>query len=644
MTISWVNNVPDPTGVQGDDNQVLCVSSPDGTSSVNIGSLPYPDEDGMVFSIWMKAATETTVAINALGATGTVTVTTDWSRFRVVIATPAGTAISLIPAAGSGNVYMAMAQLEMGETPSDWRDAQQDYTSKTEFNIVNGKVETVVETVDSVVRETAIPGQYQVYVGGTNGNSFVSEDSNGVTVMEITKDSFTVNTGTVEFNVPNESLRIDDNGASMDNLTVNQNLVAPNIAQMYTGKPLVYISSVASSTDTYDVYPTLQDFLDAINYRVVQNQNIVVYVNETQYGEHMLMGVIGARGITITGSQTTHTAINGRLSVLSCVIPVSIQYLDFTYDPSTLVAEDNHAITVMACQYVAIEHCKITTSSTDRYCVSCKCGSVIGITDCELYAWQYGYLIYLGTGCKLFCENVSGGDTTALYLNANSSIIMWSGTRPNGDYIDDNKCIYVPSDLSTLTAAPTIIPPQPINPVIQYETTLTAWQTGSARSSDNWVSNLRWQNENYIRQGAGDTDRYIGVAWFDPSTLPSGTKIVKSVSLKLKRNADAGSSRAIPVTAYSNTVTKGTSNPHSGMTNQVALGTMLKGDETNFSASGGNLLAIAQAVVDGTANAIVFYADDTPTGKSGNYSTSWARFDGVGESVVPTLTIVYEVS
>ena len=169
---------------------------------------------------------------------------------------------------------------------------------------------------------------------------------------------------------------------------------------------------------------------------------------------------------------------------------------------------------------------------------------------------------------------------------------------------------------------------------------MTANNTGAAYSENNW-STASWQNTSYIRQGAGDTARYIGAVWFDTSGLPSGTKTVKSAVLTIKRNSDAGGSRPVSVVVFSNNVTKGSTNPYLGKGTDTSLGIIYKGDISPF--SNNSLVAIAQAIVNGTANAICFYApNDTPTGVTNNFSANWARFDGVGESAPPTLTITYE--
>lgn len=180
-----------------------------------------------------------------------------------------------------------------------------------------------------------------------------------------------------------------------------------------------------------------------------------------------------------------------------------------------------------------------------------------------------------------------------------------------------------------------------------YDATLIASATGTVRSSDNWGNNVRWQTgteSNYLRQGAGSTDRYMGCIWFDMSSLQSGTKTVKSATLTLTRNASTGATAARPVTIYSTTADKGNNgvNPYSGFANETQLGSMLKGE--TIAISDGGIIDIAQAIVNGTANAIAIYIGDTPTGQNDKFSTNWARFDGYGETTPPALTITYTVT
>lgn len=669
MTISWVNYITNPAGQSGDDYKVMAVRGADGTSSVKIGSLPHPNEGSMVFSIWWKVATTpTTATVNALGATATnIPITADWTRYYITIPSPSGTDIYITPAQTTTTIYMAMAQLEMGDTPSDWRESQDGFATKTELNIVDGKIESVVETVDSVVKETLTPGQYQVVVGGSTGNSLVALDENDATIMQITKDGFAVNSGNstvmqitpeaftvvnsaatdpnnqtsleitprsfmvnteeLEFNVPDQSLRMDGDGASMDNLTVNNKLTAPNIAQLYDGPTSITVAP------GFNV-ESIQAVFDTLNGKIV-NSDVSIRVVDDSYEYVTLSGLMGSGSITIVGTgESEPVDLHGGIVLKNNQIPISISTWNiYGGDPAS-------SIKISGCSYVKCSNVTVVNDNANGALIYLENGTSAYLDEVGVYS--NGTLMYAGPTVNLTCHNIKGSTTDGFYLYGDGARITWDGSRPSGMFFAYRPCLIAASASTLDGLTPDSGSSQPPTPTV-YEATLTAYQTGSARSGNNW-SSATWQSQNYIRQGAGDTDRYIGVAWFNPSTLQSGTKTVKSVLLTLRRNSDAGSSRAISVTAYSNNVTKNVSNPHSGMANETYLGTISKGETRSFSAASGNLLVTAQAIVNGTANAIVFYANDTPTGKSGNYSTNWARLDGIGETYVPTLTITYEVS
>ena len=220
---------------------------------------------------------------------------------------------------------------------------------------------------------------------------------------------------------------------------------------------------------------------------------------------------------------------------------------------------------------------------------------------------------------------------------------MWNGTRPSGTFDNVNSvpcliaCSAQSGNLDDLAidrgSAPT--PPAPT-----YTINIPANNSGNAYSKNNWAT-CTWQSvaqANYVRQGADNNAQYAGCMWFSkPNDMPASVT-VKSAILTLRRNSEAGKSGPVAVTVYSNTVTKDSGNPYVGMQNATYLGNIEKGAISDVSAPG--LVTIAQALMDGTANAIVFYCGDSPTGTVGRYSTNWARFDGVDETV-PSLTITY---
>lgn len=547
-----------------------------------------------------------------------------------------------MPPSGAPDIYMAMAQLEMGEVPSDWRESQDGFATKTELNIVDGKVETVVETVDSVVRETATPGQYQVYV--TGNNSMVAENG-GETVMQLTPGMFYVNTNVIELSAPNESLRIDGNGANMDNLTVNQNLIAPNIARRYGGKSLIYISSTMSTTNDYDVYPTLQEAFAALNFMLIEN-NVEIRVAETQYGILHLYGINGGGIITVkgwNGNSEDQVTVNGRLCVNGCNIPIIIRSLLLVYDTQTTVSTEEPVVDISACRYVELFSGRITTSNANQYCIRVMYGSAVRVREIYLYSWSYGRLIYAGNGCRLMCDWLYGGDSTAIYLNANSSFVSWTGSRPNGDYIDDGACLFIPSDLNTLDAQPQIIPPAPVNPTKQYRAELKAILSGTYNSTTGtWetATSSDTNRGNHLYQGRYDSPLFAGCMWFDTSDIPT-TANVKNVALTFKRYSGAGGSSPVAVHLYTTPLSGKTGDPRLQAIDRGVLTTSIANGETQTVSTAGLTGAVELLVETGGARGLMFYVEESVS-SGRHYSPNYARFDGVGDPVVPTLTITYE--
>lgn len=608
----------------------------------------------MVFSIWWRTwsgSGGSTVQVTALGKTETASITTSWTRYHMAISNPSGTDITILPPNGAPNIYLCMAQLEVGETPSDWRESQEQYASQAEFTITQGKVETAVTALDSVVRETAIPGNYQVFVSG--GNSMVSETTvggNTETTMEITPESFTVNTGRVELSVPNESLRVDGDGASMRNLTVTDSLIAPNVAQLYTGKNRIWVKAGETSTSQHDAYDTLTAALSALSNKMISGgKDIQIYVLEDQYGDAKLTGVFGNAFITIigaarSGSQiiATDRDVNGRLYFGDCTSTIRLSGINVFYNANNTKS----ACTFEQCMMVIATDCDFVLdkdSSEDRAAFEISWATSAILTNCYVYSY-YGSAIRAGQCTRLHCKDISG--MGGLALETTGAVVTWTGTIPRGDFDCLENSIWNPADMRTLSVDPPYPDPEPTPPVITpIETVqIPAYQTGNAYSKNSWAG-CTWQSSsqgNYIRQGADNNAQYMGCAWFVKPSSITGNVTVKSAMLTLRRNTDTGGSNPVSVTIYSNMVTKDTGNPNTNKQNETYLGYIAKGEALDFSTDG--LKNIAQAIMDGTANCVVIYANDNPTGTSGRYSSNWARFDGIDETIIPVLTVTYQQS
>ena len=62
---------------------------------------------------------------------------TTWERYHIVNTTPRGNNVIVYPSSGA-TIYFYMAQLEMGDSPSDWRPAPED--EETEIDSLKQRV------------------------------------------------------------------------------------------------------------------------------------------------------------------------------------------------------------------------------------------------------------------------------------------------------------------------------------------------------------------------------------------------------------------------------------------------------------------------------------------------------------------------
>lgn len=329
--------------------------------------------------------------------------------------------------------------------------------------------------------------------------------------------------------------------------------------------------------------------------------------------------------------------LSGDLGFVNCSSPIKLAGLHVS------LGSTSDGLLVDGCHYVSFLGLVINGSNDYTNLLVISNGSTVYMQECAFYRSES--LISAWPGTTLVCHNIMGAPTlsTGRFLSAAGASIMWYGTRPSGvfDNANTTPCLIACSastnnleDLSIDTGSA----PQP--PARTYQVSIPANNSGNAYSKNNWAT-CTWQSTaqaNYVRQGADNNAQYAGCMWFSkPNDMPASVT-VKSAILTLRRNSEAGKSGPVAVTVYSNTVTKDSGNPYVGVQNATYLGNIEKGAISDVSAPG--LVTIAQALMDGTANAIVFYCGDSPTGTVGRYSTNWARFDGIDETV-PSLTITY---
>ena len=424
------------------------------------------------------------------------------------------------------------------------------------------------------------------------------------TSVAITKDRFHVETSEFEIDVPGgESFHLDADGGSMDNLTVNRRLIAPNIAEKYAGAALI---TAGPNGD----FAGLQEALNALNDRVLSGAVTLRLLGDF-YESATLGGLTGRGSLTIQGQ--SH-ALSGGLTITGCGCPVRIESLKVTGtgdDPAVLLAADSH-----------VRLYDVTVNGSGAYeAVSVTDGTSAELTDCALY--NAVSLLYAGPNASLCCTSLCGGDG-AYALTASGARWVWSGTRPDGMYDEITACLHSPADLTALPVAPGDAESQAEPPAL-----LTCWLP--ARLAGTNAGGSSWMSEDAMRQGRYDSTQYAGCMWFNVSGLAG--KTVRSAALTLTRASGAGGSSPVAVTLYTTPVTGRSGNPLTGAVSFGQLGSIGNGETKEFALPA----AAVQALCDGTAGALMLYAGDTALRSGRRYSANYAKFDGD-----PVLTVVYQ--
>ena len=570
--------------------------------------------------------------------------------------------ITFLPPAGASEIYMAMAQLEVGSFASDWRDATDDFATTAEFNIFTDEINAKVEEIGqgySMFRQTS--SGIELFVSGgdsigvdneddetymkitkdgmfvdSNGETFMTinedgftVDSGGLTTMTIGKENFQVDTKVIELNVPNNSLRIDNNGASMDNLTVSKNFYAPNLPRIYSGATNVHIGDGTTGS-----FPTLSAFAKTINYTILNKVvNVTVY-NHT-YERVEFTGIIGGGRLNITYDDDWE--LHGRIAFFNCFVPIYVSLMRVISPESTSPADN--VLDVYACQYVSFTSCYFFGGHNDTGIVISR-GASVYFANCTFE--DANPLITVDVGCRLTCNTIKGGSADGVYLVGAGATILWCGSRPQGSsYFPSTNppCVTVPADLDndlTPVGDSTTVPATDVQ-----QMTVTATLTKTAYSDNAFAGSARWMSEASLRQGKLDEDQYGGYIQFGSLAGLHG-KTIQSAILTLCRNPDTGTSNPITSHLYVTPLTNpnGTENPKTGSVFVGDMGVCVKGEPMDYSSD--SLVSAIQGIVNGTYGGLFIYINDTstPYGSQYKYSANYGKFYGT-DGNAPTLTIAY---
>lgn len=169
--------------------------SADRSDAIKVTTLPYPLGYKLTFSMWsISDGDGTDMIINVLGKVETVHIEPYWTRCEILIEEPVGRDILITPV-GSTKFWLYKAQLELGEAASDWVPSPDEFYSGSVISM----------------------NEHEVYIGT---EVFEVDIANGA-----------------------ELLHIDEDGVVTNNMTVNKKIIAPNIAEKYTGASTVTLGA-----------------------------------------------------------------------------------------------------------------------------------------------------------------------------------------------------------------------------------------------------------------------------------------------------------------------------------------------------------------------------------------------------------------
>ena len=161
--------------------------------------------------------------------------------------------------------------------------------------------------------ETLYLADFKIESGGvaTDWESAPGELFAGTSVA-ITKDHFHVETNEFEIDAPGgETFHLDAEGGSMDNLTINRRLIAPNMAEKYAGAALITVGAAGD-------YTSLQAACNALNGRVLTG-GVTLTLLQDAFENVSLGGVNGQGRLTILGGGHTLTgACASRPAAAAC--------------------------------------------------------------------------------------------------------------------------------------------------------------------------------------------------------------------------------------------------------------------------------------------------------------------------------------
>ena len=457
------------------------------------------------------------------------------------------------------------------------------------------------------------------------------EEFTAGSTVTITEDRVDISTPLFSVNTYSDDgyIRVSASGVETGHLS------ASNVADRYDGPAAITVNASAAS-DGLNTFRTLTDALAALSGKWL-DFDVTVFV-ETNTIENVitLTGVYGRGSIIVNGGGKT---ANGRLVLSNCA-SVFINNLSVACPGEVSVVQALRVQSLVLSGCVIVSNYVRGTSNPpppgakglEVYNGSAR------ITNCTLSALRLGVVAAIGG--NVYVQNCSGScGVYGLVANADGKIgIAASGTIPSGGsgstYTQDGGQIIGTGSSQGGTT--------PVTPTTTTTATFSASVSKTRGGESGWLTGAPTMQSGLLGSASNNN---VGAMWFDLSSLAGKTVQSASITLtRLKRFADGtyvdGSSGAIILYAETATVSA------SGATGSTGLGTVANQSEIGRWSPGATVTAAlppaaVQAIINGTARALVIYSTDSALVSGKSYSANYGAFAGVGQSGAPVLSVTY---
>lgn len=462
-----------------------------------------------------------------------------------------------------------------------------------------------------------------------SGSASTFDADNGIYLgtngLSVSGNNYKAHFNTSEFlvNVGNENaaIRIDGDGAVMENLTVTGKFIANNINQ-YSGLSIL----------TADTADELFNILNSLN-NTILTFPIEITINNNLNGYFTLQGIVGSGSITIK-CLTNTIKIYGGIEIINCMIPIEI-YPSFIYGTGSQLPP----LQISNCCNVKIYSPLIDGINSIITLINIK-NSTVYLNEISL---MQAFMPIAVNSSFLYCENLKGGSSTSMLFGGENSFISWVGTRHEAMSYQDSTCITkgrinsntITDDLMQLPVGSNS-QTLPTNPDKIYSYSTEADITGTYKNS--WDSTTNQYGNLY--QGIWETgNNNAGFIHFNLSSL--NNKTILSAGLTLKRISGAGGSSPIKIQIWTTTCeNKNQGNPLDNKFYCGEIGEINNGESKTFYSS--YIIEAIQAIVNtnNTAESILIYIEDTVPTNNKKYSKNYGKIDGI--DIKPHIEITYK--